>query len=543
MANGVPPWRCPACQEEHPANWKICAASGESRNETANMGKQTPVFSYDVITENVYQDERIRKGAADTMMPACGRPQAERREGGGKDGGAKDVEYDMGKGTKTRQPAGSRKLQEHTLFPEENAQQNADTLMAEFLAARRKEKQEMQQIFLRSHSARSSTMKDNSFVFATSECDGTRPSIFNGLLFGGMKPSVFDNPYAFESIKHQITSLLREKGKAKRKEDLGYLLSNEPRLARAWSLIGNPPFAVSWIHQNDDILFYLSADPKRKGWVMNSVVMRDNIFGMWGREEYLPFEKFAEHQDLNLKATVSVDELGFKLSWGGGVRHVFAHRQAWVSMTFDRFEIDGEVDVAEIDPAVELAGNVSALPLDNVSTLSSQPLASKPPAPRPSILNFETRSKAFWIQYHLIFGLQMRQISAYSTQAAISFIFSPIPGRSKIACWSARTLATMQSKNTAAPAAQETRGGLMQYQITYHTQMQRILALSSSNAALYLITIPTPGHTRMARWSQRALANRKANRLEHQSLVSFLAHSRYLTLHPNKLVAASIPGP
>jgi hypothetical protein len=511
MADGVPPWLCPACQEVHPANWKICAASGEERK----MGKQT-VFPYDVIAENVYQNERLSKEAEDTM-----------------------IECDMGQGTKTRQPTGGRKLQDHTLFPEEKAQQNADTLMAEFLAARRKEKQEMQQrILLRSHAARSSTMKDNSCVFATRECDGTRPSIFNGPLFGGMKPSVFDNPYAFESIKHQITSLLREKGKAKRKEDSGRL-----RLARAWSLTGNPPFAVSWIHQNDDILFYLSADPKRKGWVMNSVVMRDNFFGMWGREEYLPFEKFAEHQDLNLKATVSVDKVGFKLSWGGSVRHVFAHRQAMVSMTFDRVEIDGEVDVAEIDPADELAGNVSALPLGNVSTLSSQPPASKPPAPRPSILNFETKQKAFWIQYHLIFGLQMRQISAYSTQAAISFIFSPIPGRSKMACWSARTLATMQSKNTAAPAAQETRGGLMQYQITYHTQMQRILALSSSNAALYLITIPTPGHTKMARWSQRALANRTANILEHQSLVSFLAHSRYLTLHPNKLVAASIPGP
>jgi len=539
MADGVSPWLCPACQEEHPANWNICAASGESRNETANMGRQ-PVFSYDVVTENVYQNERLSKEAEDIMM----RPRAEGREGGAKDGAAKDVECDMGQGTKTRQPAASRKLQEHTLFPEENAQQNADTLMAEFLAARRKEKQEMQErIFLRSHAARSSTMKDNGFVFATNECAGTRPSIFNGPLFGGMKPSVFDNPYAFESIKHQITSLLREQGKAKRKEDLGYLLSNEPRLARAWSLIGNPPFAVSWIHKNDDILFYLSADPKRKGWVMNSVVMRDNIFGMWGREEHLPFEKFAGHHDLNLNATVSVDKLGFKLSWGGSVRHVFAHRQAWVSMTFDRVEIDGKVDVAEIDPADELAGNVSALPLGTVSTLSPQPLASKPPAPRPSILNFDTKSKAFWIQYHLIFGLQMRQISAYSTQAAISFIFTPIPGRSKMAGWSARTLATIESKNTAAPAAQETRGGLMQYQITYHTQMQRILALSSSNAALYLITIPTPGHTKMARWSQRALANRKANILEHQSLVSFLAHSRYLTLHPNKLVAACIPEP
>ena len=64
-----------------------------------------------------------------------------------KDWGAKDVECDMSKGTKT-QPAVNHKLQEYT------------------------------------HKA----------------------SVFYSPLFGGMEPSVFVNPYAFESIKHQITS-------------------------------------------------------------------------------------------------------------------------------------------------------------------------------------------------------------------------------------------------------------------------------------------------------------------------------------------------
>ena len=108
-----------------------------------------------------------------------GRPQSHRgAEGKGgageQDWGAKDVESEMSKGTKTRQPAVNHKLQEHT------------------------------------HKA----------------------SVFYSPLFRGMEPSVFVDPYAFESIKHQITSLLHRTWKTTSKEDLGYFLSNEPRLAR-----------------------------------------------------------------------------------------------------------------------------------------------------------------------------------------------------------------------------------------------------------------------------------------------------------------------
>ena len=250
------------------------------------------------------------------------------------------------------------------------SKETASELMADFLAARRKEKQDM--------------LDPNFILPGTPEAVRNARREEEAKLFG-INPGIFEmfrSSGPADSEKQVLDDLF---GKV---SDLASavstLITATPRGqdangVRVWSLKGQTPFTVNFLDAEGSIPFQLQCDERI---CMNSVeFVGDDIFGKWGEEDCLGC-----HVPEIVACKVSVDEQGFHVSLEGHNVHCFCHRLR--RMSLEKVEPDpamgNMVEIVELKEAdAELRATCAA----------SQPFPSRA-GQGPSHQNASTRLEA-----------------------------------------------------------------------------------------------------------------------------------------------------
>ena len=199
--------------------------------------------------------------------------------------------------------------------PARLSKEAAGELMAEFLAARRKEKEAM--------------LRNPELIFPGTP-EAVRQARREKAGFFGIGYDLFESAeFTPEAEKEALSGLFGKVGDwtAVLSETLkrATLQKNSAGTVQVYSLRGRPPFAVQFITENDDVALELRFETT--GVVMNSCELDDHGFGKWGEEERVEYGSAVPEEGVSCK--VSVDRNGFHLTISAQNRTLFRHRLGW----------------------------------------------------------------------------------------------------------------------------------------------------------------------------------------------------------------------